>query len=79
MSRFDYLGEPTPYGGDSTTLLNFTDPAEQARMAQQIKELAKSATAIIALPPNRDFICSGLLPKLNYYLFRAGARVRSFL
>jgi beta-galactosidase len=38
---FDYLGEPTPYGGDSTTLLNFTDPAEQARMAQQIKELAK--------------------------------------
>ena len=38
---FDYLGEPTPYGGDSTTLLNFTDPAEQARMAQQIKELVK--------------------------------------
>jgi len=38
---FDYLGEPTPYGGDSTTLLNFTNPAEQARMAQEIKELAK--------------------------------------
>ena len=38
---FDYLGEPTPYGGDSTTLLNFTDPAEQARMAQELKELGK--------------------------------------
>jgi beta-galactosidase len=38
---FDYLGEPTPYGGDSTTLLNFTDPAEQARMARELKELAK--------------------------------------
>src|SRR5262249_53234818 len=24
---FDYLGEPTPYGGDSTNPLNFTDPA----------------------------------------------------
>jgi beta-galactosidase len=38
---FDYLGEPTPYGGDSTTLLNFADPAEQARMAQELKELGK--------------------------------------
>jgi beta-galactosidase len=38
---FDYLGEPTPYGGDSTTLLNFSDPAEQAAMAREIKELGK--------------------------------------
>ena len=38
---FDYLGEPTPYGGDSTTLLNFTDPGEQARVAKELKELAK--------------------------------------
>ena len=38
---FDYLGEPTPYGGDSTTLLNFADPADQARMAQELKELGK--------------------------------------
>ena len=35
---FDYLGEPTPYGGDSQTLLNFTDPAEQARRAQELKD-----------------------------------------
>lgn len=38
---FDYLGEPTPFGGDSTTLLNFTDPAEQAKAAEDIKALAK--------------------------------------
>lgn len=38
---FDYLGEPTPYGGDSTTLLNFTDPAEQAVVAKELKELGK--------------------------------------
>jgi len=38
---FDYLGEPTPYGGDSKTLLNFTDPAEQARRVQELKESGK--------------------------------------
>ena len=38
---FDYLGEPTPYNADATNLLNFTDPAEQARMAQELKELGK--------------------------------------
>jgi beta-galactosidase len=35
---FDYLGEPTPYGSDSNTLLEFTDPAMQARMANELKE-----------------------------------------
>ncbi len=38
---FDYLGEPTPYGGDSTTLLNFTDAAEQEQVAKELKELGK--------------------------------------
>jgi beta-galactosidase len=38
---FDYLGEPTPYGGDSTTLLNFTDPSDQALTAKELKELGK--------------------------------------
>jgi beta-galactosidase len=40
---FDYLGEPTPYGADSTVLLNFSDPAEQAKMAQELKALGKIA------------------------------------
>lgn len=38
---FDYLGEPTPYGGDSKNMLNFTDPSEQARAAAELKELGR--------------------------------------
>jgi beta-galactosidase len=38
---FDYLGEPTPYNSDSSNLLNFTDPAEKARMEGELKELGK--------------------------------------
>ncbi|HET7626271.1 MAG TPA: beta-galactosidase GalB [Verrucomicrobiae bacterium] len=38
---FDYLGEPTPYNGDRSTLLNYTDPAEKARAEKELKELGK--------------------------------------
>jgi beta-galactosidase len=38
---FDYLGEPTPYNGDVSILLNFTDPEEKARFESQLKELGK--------------------------------------
>jgi beta-galactosidase len=38
---FDYLGEPTPYNRDATNVLNFSDPAEQQRMAVELKELGK--------------------------------------
>ena len=38
---FDYLGEPTPYNGDTSNLLNFTDPAEKARLQKQLDELGK--------------------------------------
>jgi len=38
---FDYLGEPTPYNGDMSNLLNYTDPAEKARAEQELKELGK--------------------------------------
>jgi beta-galactosidase len=38
---FDYLGEPTPYNDDETNLLNFTDPAQQKRMAKELAELKK--------------------------------------
>ncbi len=38
---FDYLGEPTPYGGDASNLLNFTDPEAKERMAKQLAELGK--------------------------------------
>jgi beta-galactosidase len=38
---FDYLGEPTPYNADTSNLLNFSDPAEKARVEQELKELGK--------------------------------------
>lgn len=38
---FDYLGEPTPYNADTSNLLNFTDPAQQARVAQELAEVKK--------------------------------------
>jgi beta-galactosidase len=38
---FDYLGEPTPFNKDATNLLNFTDPAERAKMADELKNLGK--------------------------------------
>jgi beta-galactosidase len=36
---FDYLGEPTPYNGDVSNLLNYTDPKEQAEAEKELKEL----------------------------------------
>jgi len=38
---FDYLGEPTPYGDDSATMLTFTDPAVRARMESELKQVGK--------------------------------------
>ncbi len=38
---FDYLGEPTPYGGDSANPLVFSDPSVQATMNAQLKESGK--------------------------------------
>ena len=35
---FDYLGEPTPYGGDSGVPLLFTDASTQARMNAELKD-----------------------------------------
>jgi beta-galactosidase len=38
---FDYLGEPTPYSADVTNLLNFSDPAAQARMGEELKSIGR--------------------------------------
>jgi beta-galactosidase len=38
---FDYLGEPTPYNGDSSTLLNFFDPAQKEKAEQELAALGK--------------------------------------
>jgi beta-galactosidase len=38
---FDYLGEPTPYNEDTSTMLEFTDPKEKARLQNQLNETGK--------------------------------------
>ena len=66
---FDYLGEPTPYGGDSKTLLNFTDPVEQARIAQELKDSGK-----ITVPSRSSYfgiidLCG--FKKDRFYIYQA--------
>jgi beta-galactosidase len=66
---FDYLGEPTPYNGDTTNLLNFTDPADQARIAQELANLKK-----ITVPSRSSYF--GIIdlagfPKDRYYIYQA--------
>jgi beta-galactosidase len=66
---FDYLGEPTPYGGDAKTLLNFTDPTEQARRAQELKDSGQ-----IAVPSRSSYF--GIIDlcgfrKDRFYIYQA--------
>jgi len=65
---FDYLGEPTPYNKDKTNLLNFTDPAEKARMKAELEKLGGK------IPPRSSYfgivdLCG--FPKDRYYLYQA--------
>jgi beta-galactosidase len=66
---FDYLGEPTPYNSDTTNLLNFTDPAEQEKMKQDLAALGK-----IHVPSRSSYF--GIIdlagfPKDRYYIYQA--------
>jgi beta-galactosidase len=66
---FDYLGEPTPYNDDKSNLLNFTDPAEKARMQKQLDALGK-----IQVPSRSSYF--GIIdlagfPKDRYYIYQA--------
>ena len=66
---FDYLGEPTPYNGDMSTLPNLTDPALKARLKQELDELGK-----IKVPSRSSYF--GIIdlagfPKDRYYLYQA--------
>ncbi len=66
---FDYLGEPTPYDNDTATLLNFTDPAEQAAAAATIKAGGK-----IKSPSRSSYfgivdLCG--FPKDRFYIYQA--------
>lgn len=66
---FDYLGEPTPYNSDATNVLNFTDPAQQARAAKELAELKK-----IAVPSRSSYF--GIVDlagfkKDRFYIYQA--------
>lgn len=66
---FDYLGEPTPYNSDASNLLNFTDPAEKAKMQKELDALGK-----IRVPSRSSYF--GIIdlagfPKDRYYLYQA--------
>ncbi len=66
---FDYLGEPTPYNGDMSNLLNFPDPAERAKMQKELEALGR-----IKVPSRSSYF--GIIdlagfPKDRYYLYQA--------
>jgi beta-galactosidase len=66
---FDYLGEPTPYNSDTSNLLNFSDPADQARAEQELRELGK-----IKVPSRSSYF--GIIDlagfkKDRFYLYQA--------
>ena len=66
---FDYLGEPTPYNNDSSTLLNFKDPAEREAMRKQLEELGR-----IRVPSRSSYF--GIIdlagfPKDRFYIYQA--------
>ncbi|MDD4032367.1 MAG: beta-galactosidase GalB [Bacteroidales bacterium] len=66
---FDYLGEPTPYSGDVTNLLNFTDPVERAKMQAQLDSIGK-----IRLPSRSSyfgFIDLAGFKKDGFYIYQA--------
>jgi beta-galactosidase len=66
---FDYLGEPTPYNNDMSNLLNFTDPAEKAKMMQELMALGR-----IKVPSRSSYfgivdLCG--FKKDSFYLYQA--------
>lgn len=66
---FDYLGEPTPYNGDMTNLLNFSNPEEMEKAKKELEALGKIKT------PSRSSyfgivdLCG--FPKDRYYCYKS--------
>ena len=65
---FDYLGEPTPYNKDKTNLLNFNDPEERKRVAEELEQMGGNS------PPRSSYfgivdLCG--FKKDRFYLYQA--------
>jgi len=65
---FDYIGEPTPYNNDKTNLLNFSDPAERKRMAEQLQKLGGNVPSRSSYFGIVD-LCG--FPKDRYFLYQS--------
>jgi beta-galactosidase len=66
---FDYLGEPTPYGGDSDKMLDFPDPVLRARAEKELNE-----TGSIKVPSRSSYF--GIVDldgfkKDRFYIYQA--------
>jgi len=66
---FDYLGEPTPYNGDRSHLLNVSTPEAKVRLERELADLGR-----IRVPSRSSYF--GILdlagfPKDRYYLYQA--------
>ncbi|HEX9618618.1 MAG TPA: beta-galactosidase GalB [Polyangiaceae bacterium] len=69
---FDYLGEPTPYNSDATSLLNLSDEEARAKMALDLEKLGR-----ISVPSRSSYF--GIVdlagfPKDRFYLYQARFR-----
>ncbi len=66
---FDYLGEPTPYNRDLTSLSNFSDEADKAKFKKELEELGRIPT------PSRSsyfgIVDLAGLKKDRFYLYQA--------
>ncbi len=66
---FDYLGEPTPYNSDVTNLLNYADPVERAKAAEELAALGR-----VKVPSRSSYF--GIVdlagfPKDRFYIYQA--------
>ncbi len=66
---FDYLGEPTPYGSDSKLLLKFSDPAAQAKAAEELK--TRGAIAVPSRSSYFGIVDLAGFPKDRFYLYQS--------
>lgn len=66
---FDYFGEPTPYDADRTNLLNFSNPADTAKMEKELLALGRIRSP--ARSAYFGIIDLAGFPKDRYYLYQA--------